>query len=1013
MRGEIGPLRDDTEGDRPAGSGAVTLLQRCSDALWGYDYFISYKHADGPGYPTGLAGRLREAGYRVFIDSTGYSAGDELNRGTRRRVRMSSYLLLVARRGAMSRSDWVIKEVRVSIAADKTPIVIDIDGAFDGTVGQSEEERDRVSALRELLRHRLRVAESTSSPADQIFDGPPTEHVVRELQRSFKGHRQDTRRARIFGAAAIAFALLSIAAVYSAVIARKQRLTAERNALISRANQLAAEADFAITDQPEQLETGILKAAQALDLFQSRDINAAGAADVLQKGLALFPTIVSTTRFQAPAFTRSRDHLALSPTGRYLAASDDQNTVQVIDLQTGSKVSHPIRNAVFVRFSGNGSCLLIGTGLNSVERVSVWPTNGSKPIFERAGLGRSPSFDLSPDGRYLALAEGLSPTVSVWDTRDGREIRKLPMLGEIGAVRFSPDGGYLAIAGAPASATPARRQPRLRPGVNHPIRQVVVLWTVSGWLETARVEVPRSSDGWLTFSPNSTYLAVASGWDNVISVIAIRTQGSRTTMECVATLRHSGRGVDTVVFSPRSSFLASGGYDWGTRVWQLPDGAEVLRTKSAAMGYAAAFDSEEKIVAAPEVGRSVVRVWDIETGAEVARLLHGGPLLLGSFLPGSRELLTASEDGSIRRWAMPRISAKVHEYGGQPQAISFSANGRYLASVHTGGRDQPEQLRLWDVASDSEAFSATMNREPYENLGFGTSNERAVAVSDDGRVMVAVGYWGNGRVAEVWDTRTKAIRFKLDAAPGAPAPDHARPDDARRIQGVSLSADGAYLAVLVENSVQLWDVARNQAARTIDAPAAKIVRLSPDGSYLAIFAGEDDQVRLEVLPWKSSESPRSLQIPTEEWDDPRIGFSGDGRWMAVGQDEIRVWSTGDGRLAHVIRNAGPTTSLALDGPGEFLATSDRNGVARVWDLKAQVEAARVRHGGYLASVAFGQNGEVLESANGYRVEQQGVAEPRSNSYRVWYWKKPDLVTDACSRIRSNHGSSSSLTCPWP
>jgi hypothetical protein len=86
-------------------------MQRLSDFVFGYDYFISYKQDDGLAYPAGLARRLGELGYRVFFDRTGYTADDELNQSTRRRVRMSSCLVVVGRPGALARSDWVAKEV--------------------------------------------------------------------------------------------------------------------------------------------------------------------------------------------------------------------------------------------------------------------------------------------------------------------------------------------------------------------------------------------------------------------------------------------------------------------------------------------------------------------------------------------------------------------------------------------------------------------------------------------------------------------------------------------------------------------------------------------------------------------------------------------------------------------------------------------------------------------------------------------------------------------------------------
>ena len=50
-------------------------LQRASDRVFGYDYFISYQHADGKRYPESVARRLTKLGYRVFIDATRMPTG--------------------------------------------------------------------------------------------------------------------------------------------------------------------------------------------------------------------------------------------------------------------------------------------------------------------------------------------------------------------------------------------------------------------------------------------------------------------------------------------------------------------------------------------------------------------------------------------------------------------------------------------------------------------------------------------------------------------------------------------------------------------------------------------------------------------------------------------------------------------------------------------------------------------------------------------------------------------------
>src|SRR6516164_2580749 len=82
------------------------LVGRAVDWAFGYDFFISYNHGDGPKLPLYLKERLTQAGFRVFLDQTEYVAGLDLRRETRRQITKSRKLVVIARQGAL-RSVWV------------------------------------------------------------------------------------------------------------------------------------------------------------------------------------------------------------------------------------------------------------------------------------------------------------------------------------------------------------------------------------------------------------------------------------------------------------------------------------------------------------------------------------------------------------------------------------------------------------------------------------------------------------------------------------------------------------------------------------------------------------------------------------------------------------------------------------------------------------------------------------------------------------------------------------------
>ena len=58
-------------------------------------------------------------GYTVFLDTRVYAPGDDLSAATRRRVRMSSNLVILGRPEALIDSPWGLREVREAEAAGR------------------------------------------------------------------------------------------------------------------------------------------------------------------------------------------------------------------------------------------------------------------------------------------------------------------------------------------------------------------------------------------------------------------------------------------------------------------------------------------------------------------------------------------------------------------------------------------------------------------------------------------------------------------------------------------------------------------------------------------------------------------------------------------------------------------------------------------------------------------------------------------------------------------------------
>src|SRR5262245_54860212 len=171
-------------------------LQRVVDWVFGYDFFISYAHDRGLEYVADLRKRLLalEEQFRVFLDRDIYHPGTDLKRATRRRVRMSTHLVVIAVPRTMH-STWVRREVEVALEASREVIVIDL--------GRSFEDSPRDNPLRAILEDHLRICESAPVDSGEVSDA-----VISELRKSFRGVRQETLRLRVASALVLVFAAL-------------------------------------------------------------------------------------------------------------------------------------------------------------------------------------------------------------------------------------------------------------------------------------------------------------------------------------------------------------------------------------------------------------------------------------------------------------------------------------------------------------------------------------------------------------------------------------------------------------------------------------------------------------------------------------------------------------------------------------------------------------------------------------------------------------------------------------
>ncbi|WP_411104033.1 helix-turn-helix domain-containing protein [Streptomyces sp. cmx-4-9] len=435
--------------------------------------------------------------------------------------------------------------------------------------------------------------------------------------------------------------------------------------------------------------------------------------------------------------------------------------------------------------------------------------------------------------------------------------------------------------------------------------------------------------------------------------------------------------VQAVALSPDGHTLAAGGLDRQVALWDVrdPRNPKELGTAPQEFGdtvYALAFSPDGRRLAAG-AGDGSVRVWDTSaTGA--ARALTGprSAVYGVAFAPDGRSLAAAAADGGVYLWPEPTTAAptpggapgapapgvpgaaggadtapvRLAGFTGAVHAVAFRPGGTTLAA---GGADG--SVRLWDT-------SAPGAPAPYAAVLSGAAGPVfGLAFTPDGARLAAASQDRSTRVWAVPDARgSPADPEVLGGAPAVPD------GPASYVNAVAHSPDGQWTATgSADNQVRVYAAGSRTPAAVFPHPGP-VTALSflPGGQGLATGAA-DGAVRLWQVP---SRPLRGFQGTVNA-----IGFSPDGRLLAVAAKDVQLWDVSD---PWAPRPVGPplTNSTAFSGTvsftpdGRTLAVGGREGKVWLWDLTRRDRA--VPYGeplaggtGTIQSAVFDRSGGAL------------------------------------------------------
>jgi WD40 repeat protein len=324
------------------------------------------------------------------------------------------------------------------------------------------------------------------------------------------------------------------------------------------------------------------------------------------------------------------NHLAFSPDGKILAASDQDRALWLWDVskrRPRATLDDHFIDTTHLVFTPDGKRLAVASGAESLKIFDIGKARKVLDLEDRSGGLRGVAF--SPDGKNMATGgmrpgslNSLTGVVRWRETKEGAVDRSLTVKeGPVMFVDFSPDGKTLALALG-----------------DH--------WAVSKAMLSEDAEVAAALLG--ISSRPYRLTGKPRGFLKLVDLNTGKAIKSKTAHEYSA---------DVVKFSPDGRTLATGGGDGVVKLWDVATWKEQFQLKGHGRAITSlAFSPDGKFLAGADDGS--VKIWDVASGKELpdaSKRIKGGSAV--AFAPQGCILATGSQWKPIKAPLPPLLKA--------------------------------------------------------------------------------------------------------------------------------------------------------------------------------------------------------------------------------------------------------------------------------------------------------------------------------------------------------------------
>lgn len=432
--------------------------------------------------------------------------------------------------------------------------------------------------------------------------------------------------------------------------------------------------------------------------------------------------------------------VAFSKDGRYLALGSVDGALKIWDVilsrekQTLEGHTHAINSIAFSTHHH------LASGSDD-ETIRIWDITGKRHQTLKGHGWPVASVVFSTDDRYLASVS-TDYTIKIWDAIAGKEKRtiKLGMLGAT-SMAFSADGRYFAVA-------------RMK---------TIKIWHLKTGKEHQTLR-GRSCFYSVAFSANGSYLASGQE-DNLIDIWEV-SEGKDHRPS-------NNDAINSVALSTDGNYLASGGDDCVIRIWDTKTGEErqTLKGHNATIA-SVAFSADSRYLASAAFDLTI-KIWNSVTG-EMQRSIVIPSISIDSsfvFSMDGCQLAWSSMDDFLIIWDVNtgEVYQKIEKYGKHHNLLTFSADGRYLASAADGTsprliENDDTTISIWDVGTQKEWRILQGHSNGITSIAFSPDNRHLASASIDGNIKVWDTKTGNTLQTIKKETLVRTISFDFTAS---------------------------------------------------------------------------------------------------------------------------------------------------------------------------------------------------------------------------------------------------------